>query len=343
MNLLVVLFVIAIVLVGYGLTLLIDADLAFEERMLYGTVVGCIVVSGVGFGFAWWAGMSRGTMLITAVFCLGLSAPGWRRDLARTAADWTSFTQRVRRPLRDPDNPLPLLGILVLSAIVSVRILDIAYGTTDDGGISVGHLSTFGDWSAHLAYAASFAYAENWPPELPTAAGESFAYHFGVDWFSAMFVPLGVSLQTSLQLTSGILGIAFPGVMYVAARRFVHTRLAAGLSVFIFLAAGGTAALHRFLLEDLPDNGLGVLFDLPRSYAFDGFDRNWLDNPVTGFLYPQRPTLFGFSAVMMGLALLWGNRERRDIRTYLFVGVLTGVMPIFHVFAFGVLVVMGIT
>ncbi|MFV2040097.1 MAG: hypothetical protein ACC660_07630, partial [Acidimicrobiales bacterium] len=272
-----------------------------------------------------------------------LSGPGWSRDPARVAREWRDLRRRFRTRLSDRENPIPLLGLLVLSTVVSTRILRIAYGTSSDGGISVGHLSTFGDWSAHLAYVASFANADNWPPELPTAAGESFAYHFGVDWFAAMFVPLGLSVQGSLQVSSAILAIAFPGIMYVATLRFVQSRLASVIAVLVFLMAGGTAALWRFFFEDLPDNGIGVLGNLPRSYAFDGFDRNWLDNPVTGFLYPQRPTLIGFAAVLMGLALLWQNRERHDTRTYLFVGLLTGIMPIFHVFAFGVLMVMGLT
>ncbi len=342
MNLLVVLFIISIIAVGYAVTLMLDIELSVEERLLYGTLIGVIVVSTSGFFFAWWAGMSRSTIVVATVFSLGISAPGWRRDGVTAAADWSDFGRRLRLGVRDRQSPRPLIALLLLSTVVSVRILQIAYGTTDDGGISVGHLSTFGDWSAHLAYVASFAYAENWPPELPTAAGESFAYHFGVDWFSAMFVPLGLSVQAALQVSSALLAIAFPGIMYVASRRFVESRLAATIGVLVFLAAGGTAALWRFLFDDLVNNGLGVLGDLPRSYAFDGFNRNWLDNPVTGFLYPQRPTMIGFAATMMGLALLWQNRDQHDKRTYLLVGVLTGLMPIFHVFAFGVLMVMGI-
>ena len=343
MNLLVALFIIAIVLVGYGLTLLLDAELNVEERVLYGVLVGVIVVSTVGFFVAWWAGMSKGTIVVSTLLSLAISGAGWKRDTQRVEREWADFRTRLRTPISTQGNPVPLLILLGLSAIVSVRILRIAYGTTDDGGIAVGHLSAFGDWSAHLGYAASFAYADNWPPELPTAAGESFAYHFGIDWFSAMFVPLGLSLAGSLQVSSAILAIAFPGIMFVAAMRFVQSRLASMIAVFVFLLAGGTAALWRFLFDDLPEQGLSIFGNLPRSYAFDGFQRNWLDNPITGFLYPQRPTMIGFAAVLMGLALLWQNRDEHNVRTYVFVGLLTGVMPIFHVFAFGVLVVMGVT
>ena len=32
--------------------------------------------------------------------------------------------------------------------------MQIAYDGTDSGGVAVSHLSVYGDWSAHLAYAA---------------------------------------------------------------------------------------------------------------------------------------------------------------------------------------------
>lgn len=341
MNLLVVGFLAVLMVAGYGFTYFFDPDLDFEERVLYGVVVGTIVTTLSGFGFAWWVGMSRGSVMVATAFTLALSGPGWRLFPGQVRQEWADFRGRLVLPVRDAKSPAVLLAILAVGAVVSIRILDIAYGTSASGGISAGHLSTFGDWSAHLAYAGSFVYADNYPPELPTAAGESFAYHFGIDFFSAMFVPLGTTLQRGLQLSSGLLAIAFPGVMFVAARRFTASRLAAALGVLVFLAAGGTAALYRFVVQDLPQVGITGLGDLPRSYAFDGFQRNWVDNPVTGFLYPQRPTLVGFPAVLMGLALLWRRRDDDTVRTHFAVGVLTGLLPIFHVFAFGVLFVMA--
>lgn len=350
MNLLVVAFIAAIVVVGYGFTLLLDLELRVEERILHGAIVGTVVVSATGFALGWWAGMTRGSVVVATLLALGLSGIGWRRQPQRVADEWRDLRRRLALGWRDPDHPWVLVVVMAIAAVVSIRILGVAYGTTPDGGVSTGHLSTFGDWSAHLAYTASFAYAENFPPELPTAAGESFAYHFGADFFSAMFVPLGVTLPGSLQVSSALLAIAFPGVMYVSVQRFFPGRLAAAMATLVFLAAGGTAALYRFVFEDLVDNGFGVLGNLPRAYAFDGFDRNWLDNPVTGFLYPQRPTQVGFPLVLLGLSLLWRSREdgdgRRDgideRRTMVFVGVVTGVLPIFHVFSFGVLMVLGL-
>lgn len=343
MNLLALALVVAVVAVGYGLTRLLDVDLIVEERVLYGLVVGTMAVSVIAFGLAWVVGLNRGAVAASAVIGLGLSAPGWRRAVAGRGPveEWRDVVARARRPLADPCSPWPVTAIVAVSAVVSARVLSLAYGTTADGGISAGHLSTFGDWSAHLAYTASFAHADNFPPELPTAAGHPFAYHFGVDFFAALFVPLGLSVPDALVVTTGLLAAAVPGVLYLTAHRLLADRLASLIGVVVFLAAGGTAALHRFLLVDLPERGPGVLVDLPRSYANDGFDRNWVDNPVTGFLYPQRPTLIGFAAVVIGLALLWTARGSSGARVHVGVGLLTGLLPVFNVFAFAVLVVMG--
>lgn len=341
MNLLVVAFLVVIVVTGYLSTFLFAVPLRVEERLAYGSVLGVVYVSVVGFALSWAAGMDRGSMVATMVVAVAMLAPVAHTNLEVIGADVASVGPRLRLPWREYRSLRPMVVIVAMSVVVSVRILSLAYGRSTSGGVSVGHLSSFGDWSAHLAYAGSFALADNFPPELPTAAGEPFAYHFGVDFFSAMFVPLGLSLQGALQVSSAVLAIAFPSVLYLASMRFTGGRLAAALATVIFLASGGVAALGQFLFVDLLDGGVGVLGNLPRTYAFDGFERQWIDNAVTGFLYPQRPTMIGFPVTLMVLAMLWQQRTRGGHRTHLVAGLLVGIMPIFHVFAFGVLVVIG--
>ncbi len=340
-SLLVILFLMVVVAVGYVATLATDVELRAEERLVFGVVVGTIVVATVGFGVAWILGMNRAAMVTTMSISALMVMPLASGREAALLGELADLRRRFSLHWRDVDNPWPVFALLLISAVVSGRILALAYGTTPSGGITVGHLSTYGDWSAHLAYSASFAYADNFPPELPTAVGETFAYHFGIDWFAAMFVPLGASLEGGLQLSAWILATVFPAVMYTAARRMFASRLGAGLGVLVFLASGGTAALYRFLFVDLRHGGIGVLRALPRTYAFDGFDRNWVDNAVTGFLYPQRPTLIGFAVTVMVLALLWDARDRPGHRTHLAAGMLMMVMPVFHVFTYVVLLAMA--
>ena len=97
--------------------------------------------------------------------------------------------------------------------------------------------------------------ADNFPPELPTAAGESFSYHFGVDWFSAMFVPLGLDLFSAMQTSTVLLASVLPPILFFGYKRFVTNNRAAVFALLIFLLSGGTAAFFRFLFQDLPRRG----------------------------------------------------------------------------------------
>ena len=341
MNLLVVLFLLGFVSIGFSLTYATSIDLRLEERVCFGVVIGSVVISIVGFAVASLMGATGLMVLITFSLCAVMVSPLVFFNRKTIKLELTSFRHRTTHSWKDKDSPKPLIGILLVSAVMAIRILQNAFGKTLDGGISAGHLSVYGDWSAHLSYVASFAYADNFSLDLPTAAGESFAYHFGVDWFSAMFVPLGLSLMGSLEVSTAVLAIAFPAVMFIVCEKLCSNRVAAGVSVGVFLTAGGTGAIYRFFIEDLPERGISILADLPRSYSFDGFDRNWVDNPVTGFLYPQRPTLIGFSSTLIVIFLLWMNRDRHNVKSYLFAGIFAGVLPVFHVFAFGAVLLMG--
>ncbi|MBT94426.1 MAG: hypothetical protein CL431_00445 [Acidimicrobiaceae bacterium] len=299
-------------------------------------------ISLLGFLLSWAFSVSRTIILSTAAILLSVNALMAFRRRTVLIADYESLIIRSKRKWNDPKSPKVAIILLAASGLLTSRIMQVAYSGTDSGGVAVSHLSVYGDWSAHLSYAASFAYSDNFPPELPTATGENFSYHFGVDWFSAMFIPLGNNIFSAMEISTILLASALPPILYFGYQRFVSNNRAALFAVLIFLLSGGTAAFFRFLVEDLPDKGPSVLLNLPRSYAFDGFDRNWVDNAVTGFLYPQRPTLIGFSAVIIVIVLLWENRKMKTPSIYVSAGVITGCLPIFHIFSFGALLMLSI-
>jgi len=342
-SFLVVQFICVIVATGFASTYVIRTPFVFEERIVFGAFLGTVQVSLVGFFIAWLTTVNWQMILITEVALIVAYLPLLIRRGSVLKADLENFFIRIRIRWKDPSSPRITLFLLLASSIVSARILQISFGKSPSGGVTVSHLSVFGDWSAHLAYASSFAYGDNFPPELPTAAGESFSYHFGVDWFAAMFVPLGADVFAAMQISTFFLAAFFPPMLYLGCRRFTSNTRAALIAVAAFLLSGGTGALYRFLFVDLPAEGLGVLGNLPRSYAFDGFNRNWVDNAVTGFLYPQRPTLIGFSAVILVIVFLWENRSVKNSGTYIFAGVFTGLLPFFHVFAFGTILLLSFT
>ena len=233
MNLLTAVFICSIVLIGFTTTYSIQSRLSFEERVMFGVVLGVIEVSIVGFLLSWAFSVNRITIFISVGILLSVNFLIALRRRSVLAADYESLLIRSKRKWNDPLSPKVPIFLLVSSTLLTTRIMQIAYDGTDSGGVAVSHLSVYGDWSAHLAYAASFAYSNNFPPELPTAAGESFSYHFGVDWFSAMFVPLGLDLFSAMQTSTVLLASVLPPILFFGYKRFVTNNRAAVFALLI--------------------------------------------------------------------------------------------------------------
>ncbi len=339
MTLLVALYFLDCVLVGIGLTYLSGADLAGEERIGYGAVLGAMAVTAAVFVCGVIGGFGGSTVGFGVAMASLAGGAGFYAGRRTVGGDVAELAARLRLSWRSPRSLVPLTALVAVMWPLTVRILSLAYQRGPDGAVQAGHLSVFGDWQAHLAYTASFAHGDGFDLGLPIAAGEDFSYHFGVDLFAATLQPLGASLPTALALSSGYLAFAFPVVMYVVGVRILQQRLAAALAVVLFTMAGGWGFGAFF--RDVGDRGLGVLWDLPRDYTRD-FDTYWMDNPVLGHLYPQRPTLIGFPVALMAVALLWNARSTRSRRTFAFVGVLVGLTPMFHTFGYGTALVLGL-
>ena len=323
---------------GFGLSYLSGLDLGFEERLFFGAVIGAMEVSLLGFAVASLAGFSVASVATGAGLSLALASAGWyrgrhlvRSDLADLAARWS------QRPWL-PGHPWPLLAVTLVGAVYTWRLLSQAYVTTPSG-LWAGQQGIWGDWAAHLSYAGSFAYSQNYPPQFPIDPPHRLGYPFMVDFLAASLVPLGASLTSSLVLSSGFLALAFPAVFYLAGVRLTGGRAAAAIAVFVFTLGGGLGFLTFF--GDLQSSGPGVLAHLPREYThLAGQNIQWL-NPVLANLLPQRSTLVGFSFALIALAILYSARDRPGWTPFVFAGILTGLAPAFHVHAYGTVVALG--
>jgi hypothetical protein len=330
----------ACVVAGFGITYLSQVELNLEERIAFGTVLGAMAVATVSFILS--MAIRDVTLFTVLTATLGTTAVALailvlnRRqlgdDLFDARARWT-------RPLTSPGHPWPLVAIFSLCAAWTVPFFRNAYQYRPDG-LYAGYINIWGDWAAHLSFTGSFAYGHNFPPEFPIDPGNHLGYPFMMDFLAANLVPLGSSLTSSLVLTSGLLGLAFPAVMYLAASRFAGGRAGGAIATVVFLMSGGIGFVY--LLGDLSVRGLAVLSHLPREYTLDReLNFQWL-NPVLAYLVPQRTTLFGFSLALIVLLLVWtATREELGWPAYLFAGVVAGLMPAFHVHAWGTVVALS--
>jgi hypothetical protein len=329
------------VLAGFGITYVSGADLVLEERLAFGTVLGAMAVAAVTFIFSM---IARDVTLLTVL--LGLAAAlvaGGGATVAardRLASDISDAAARWWRSPRSAGHPWPLAAVVLVCGAWTLRFLSQAYVYKADG-LWAGYVNIWGDWAAHLSFAGSFAYGHNFPPQFPIDPGNHLGYPFMIDFLAANLVPFGSHLTSALVLTSGLVGLALPAVLYLAAQRFAGGRAAAAIAVFVFLLSGGLGFIY--LVADIQHGGLGVLAHLPREYTLNrDLNYQWL-NPVLAYIVPQRSTLFGFTLALIVLVLLWmAVRERLGWRTFLFAGVVAGAIPVFHVHAYGTVVALSV-
>ncbi len=329
------------VVAGFGITYLCGADLSFEERLAYGTVLGAMAVAAVSFLVSMVArDVTVTTVTIGLAVTLAVGAAAAIADRDHVAADLADAAARWWRSPRAAGHPWPLAAVVLVCGAWALHFLSQAYVYKPDG-LWAGYVNIWGDWAAHLSFAGSFAYGHNFPPQFPIDPGNHLGYPFMIDFLAATLVPFGSSLTSSLVLTSGLLGLALPAVLYLVAQRFAGGRAAAAIAVFVFLLSGGLGFIY--LVSDIQHGGLGALVHLPREYTLNrDLNYQWL-NPVLAYIVPQRSTLFGFSLALIVLVLLWmAVRERLGWRTFLFAGVVAGAMPVFHVHAYGTVVALAV-
>ena len=335
------LFLAACAAAGFGITYLSGIPLTLEERIAFGAVLGAMAAAVWTFVLSM---AVRDVTLPTVLGGLGISlAIGGAGVLVRReqlARDLTDAGHRWRASVYTPGHPWPLLAVVLVCGAWTVHFFQQAYVYTRDG-LLAGYVNIWGDWAAHLSFAGSFAYGRNFPPEFPIDPGHHLGYPFMIDFLAADLVPLGASLTTALTATSAMLALAFPAVLYLAALRFAGARVAAVTAVFVFLLSGGLGFV--MLLDPIRQQGLSVLAHLPREYTLDrDVNLQWL-NPVLAYLIPQRSTLFGFSLALIVLVLLWiALHEKLGWAAFVFAGVIAGLMPIFHVHAYGTAVALPI-
>jgi hypothetical protein len=316
----------SLLLAGFLLTYWSGFELHFEERIVFGALLGAFAFCVASFLFSFLVrDVTLFTVLAGALVALALGALGALRARALLLTDAYAFPSRLA-------SLGPLCLLTAFSAIWILHFFAQAYVYLPSG-LYTGYINIWGDWATHLSFAGSFAYGHNFPPQFPTDPGNNLGYHFMVDFFAATLIPLGVSLSSSLVLTSTYLALLFPPLFYLVAARFTASRLAAIIAPLIFLLSGGLAFVY--LIPALDASGFSVFAHLPREYTLDRALNYVWPNPVLAYLVPQRASLFGFSLFLFLLCLVYlALRAHASARTFAFLGIVTGLSVAFHVHAY---------
>src|SRR6266853_3234887 len=227
------------VVAGFGITYLTGIALNLEERVAFGAVLGAIAVTASSFVLSLVVrDVTALTVLLGLAIALAAAAASVVRHFGQLRRDLTDARTRWMAPPRSPGHPWPLAVVVLVCGAWTVHFVHQAYVYTP-AGLYAGYVNIWGDWAAHLTFSGSFAYGHNFPPEHPIDPGHHLDYPFMIDFFAANLVPLGSRLTSALVMSSGLLGLAFPAVLYLAAQRFTAGRAAAVIAVFVFVLSGG--------------------------------------------------------------------------------------------------------
>ncbi len=316
-----------IVVIGVGLTLWFAPKLRGEERLALGTVVGVAAVSAVSFGGFELFGMGWGALGIGLGLPGVAGALGWSRHARRFGVEARWAWRRLRRPAGRSGSLRPLLVVWAAALAVTTRIFSLAYQTTETG-VRAGSLAIWGDWSAHLAYAGSFAYGDNRGLELPIAAGTRFRYHFLVDFFGAIFTVAGATLTQSMVLSAWLLAAPLPVLLWCGVERLTRSRMTAALTLLLFVLSGGIGAIYFF--RDVHNEGWKIITSLPQTYARMPDQHLWVDNTISASFYAQRSTLLGWSVGLGVLVVVLASRPGWRRKGFAASGLMLGLLGLGH-------------
>ncbi len=204
-----------------------------------------------------------------------------------------------------------------------------------NGDLYAKSLGTWADGAAHLTYISAMAYQPTFPRYLPILYQQPFLYPFVADYLSALLVKAGASLFAAYNSLGLVLSLILIYLLYRFYYRLTCHHLASAISLNLFLFSGGLG--FYYFLQDLYQQGLGLLTHIPKEYTILGdYHIRWL-NIVTGELIPQRAFLLGLvvSLPILLVALRFLRQPKSTPPLHLFLAaILYGHLPLIHPHSF---------
>jgi hypothetical protein len=211
-------------------------DFTVFECAAYGIPAGTVASSLGLLALACLFGLSPALVILWALTCVALTLVlragerGRRLPVSATVAPPSIH-------LRSPG--VVWTGVVLGVFVVRLAVLWWSALTVDGAGLWAGWSNLWADWAQHLGDVSSFAYGDNFPPTNPRLWGHSLTYHYLTSVTAAAAVRLGLDPTVVLPLQSFMLSVALLFGLYAFARHFLGSRIAATLTVALFLLGGG--------------------------------------------------------------------------------------------------------
>jgi len=328
------LFILTSFLFGFAVTIFFKDELLFEERIFYGTLIGFVSSTWIGFIESLIFGLDLKTILFITVIQL---------LIALLILYFNFFKMRLRFYYQEIFHSEVLIPISALCCIF-YPVLYILFSRVilwKIDGLYTGLVYNLGDLPFHWSIINSFLYGENFPPEHTIYSGYPIRYYFLSDFFTALLMKSGLSLWGAFTFQGIVLSIALLGIVYLFTYRLTQDKIAAAMSPFLFFFNGGLGFIQFFKdLINHRENLINFFLYLNDYTNIGDLGYRWI-NTTTSLLVPQRPFLFGFPMSILVLTMLWVGMKRGSKGHYALAGVLAGMLPLFHAHSYFCLGIMS--
>lgn len=324
------LFLLVTSLAGCRIAYLLPGTWRLEDRLFIGVPVGLATGTLLVFAASLLLGFSPATIAsVTAT--LGMLTVGslWPASGRRQVqSDIRELPQRARTSTF-------WLGVAVYLGLASLLSFIFAHALfVQNGVLYAGFSNVWGDWNQHLSQTTSFAYGQNFPPELTVKSGQKLGYPFLTNLLSATLIKGGYGLVTAMVTPAVVLTLAGLGLVMTFARTLAG-RTAAILAPLLVYFSGGLGFVNFF--GDLwnTSQSLGNFFaNLPHQYTLTWGqvalpNISWI-NMIYAYLVPQRAFLFGLPLVLIVLTLLYRGLRERQRFLMLAAGLVASLLPLIH-------------
>ena len=192
------------------------------------------------------------------------------------------------------------------------------------------------DFGAHIPFIRSFSLGNNFPAEVPFFASSGLVYHFMFDFFAGIFEFLGLRIDLAFNLISAISFSFLIAMIYYLAAHIFRSKRIGFIACLLFLFNSSLSFLSFFSNNHL---GLNLLFSFWRNSFYLG--NGPLGNTTVAVFWNlntylnQRHLIFGILfGVWIIYCLLSELDKRFSKRQFIFLGLLLGLLPFWHISVF---------
>jgi len=206
-----------------------------------------------------------------------------------------------------------------------------------------------GDIPFHMNQVSYFIYNQPFGLENPIYSGTNFAYHFMINLLSASLFVLNKNYVFSFQLPAILFGLASILLLYSIISKIIKQRVARAFSFLIFFLGTGIGffkilADKSILLQGGPGHLFNYLMHLPYSigliFVTSYPEQNilWSTFLTMCFMH-QRAFLIGMAVSLTCIVILYFISQKNKPRSFYFVGIIIGLLPLIQVYSFVAMVV----